>query len=68
MEMIRTENIRYQMRNGEFGEWLDGLGIAGACEKMEQVNAFGIGDYTREKYEENDMLNFNTIERELGIV
>ena len=56
------------MGDGEFGKWLDELGIDGACKKMEMLNAFGVGDYTSEKYEEDDIFTFDVIEKELGIV
>ncbi|MBQ8879058.1 MAG: hypothetical protein IJ029_10050 [Lachnospiraceae bacterium] len=68
MEMLKTENARYHMEDGEFGKWLDELGIDGACKKMEMLNAFGVGDYTSEKYEEDDIFTFDVIEKELGIV
>ena len=68
MESLKREKTRYQMAKGEFGKWLDELGITGACEKMETLNAFGVGDYTSEKYEEDDSLTFEAIEKELGIV
>lgn len=35
MKLLKREKTRYQMAIGEFGKWLDELGITGACEKME---------------------------------
>ncbi|MBO5055927.1 MAG: hypothetical protein J6C64_06200 [Lachnospiraceae bacterium] len=67
MEIIKKRDSHYKMRAGEFGEWLDELGINGACRKMEELGAFGTGDYTKEKYENEETFSFAEIEKELGL-